>query len=74
MSESEKLLEKLNTIKETDFQAEQTKNEDFLISSEELLEQLNVIAIKMDIHKNGVLYLKEAVFYSKFEFVSRISC
>ncbi len=28
---------------------------------EQLREQLNLIAIKMDLHKNGVLYLREAV-------------
>ena len=30
-------------------------------SKDEVLEQLNVLAIKMDLHKNGILYLKESV-------------
>jgi len=29
-------------------------------------EKFEIIAIKMDIHKNGVLYLKELVFFTIF--------
>ena len=47
------------------------ENEEMEFDSEnrdELLEQLNVIGIKMDIHKSGMLYLKEAVFVTVYKY------
>ncbi len=47
----------LAPIKETDH----SLDENISVPKDELLEQINVLAIKMDIHKNGILYLKESV-------------
>ena len=53
----------LSTIKETDRSIEEanTFSPKKPEVRDELMDQINILAMKMDLHKNGILYLKESV-------------